>query len=187
MTATTRTLLRPLLGAALLATSLIAQAEQYLVELLVFSQPGAQLVPASAPGDDWSDKAVVLEETARSDIRAIDPLRHQLEGDARKLESNGYQIKLHQAWLQPADAQLNVAVRQGHTLAATQGEQLYPAQGLISLSDNPLSAKVTLWLNHATAAEPVSERLQVSRRLRLDETHYLDHRSLGALIRVSRP
>lgn len=67
------------------------------------------------------------------------------------------------------------------------GDLLYPVQGLVSLDTDPLSARVTLWLNHATAAEPVSERLQTTRRLRLDETHYLDHRSLGALIRISQP
>lgn len=183
------TLRNALLAATLFATSLLVQAEEYVVELLVFSQPGAQLMPAANPGHDWAERAVALDETVRSDVRSLDSSRHQLENDARKLENNGYQIKLHRAWTQPADEFLSVAVHQGESLAAYTEDPLYPVQGLVSLDREPLTAKVTLWLNHTgpSMAEPVSERLQTTRRLRLGETHYLDHRSLGALIRVSRP
>lgn len=183
----TRTLLKPLLATLLLCAGIQAQAQEYLVELVVFGQPGAQLVPAASPDHDWADRAVRLEEGFHSEVRTVDPHRHQLEAEARKLESNGYQIKLHRAWQQPADSYLSVAVHQGPVLTTEDSQQLYPAQALVSLSDAPLAAKVTLWLNHATAAEPVSERLQVTRSLRLDQTYYLDHRSLGALIRVTRP
>lgn len=183
-----RLLVSPLLAAALLGSSLLAQAEQYLVELVVFTQPSAQLVPAAAPGHDWAERAVMLDDTVRSDVRSIDPTRHQLGSDASKLQSSGYQIKLHRAWTQPADDHVSVALTQGENLAAVNEDALYPVQGLVNLTGEPLTARVTLWLNHATAsmAEPVSERLQTTRRLRLDETHYLDHHSLGALIRVSR-
>lgn len=182
-----RHLLQPLLAAVLLSSSLLAQAQEYLVELVVFSQPGAQLLPAALPGHDWADRATELDETVRGDVRSIDPGRHQLDGDARKLQNNGYQIRMHRAWTQPADGYLSVAVKDGENLAAINEDPLYPVQGLVTLDGDPLTARVTLWLNHATGAAPVSERLQTTRRLRLDETHYLDHRSLGALIRVSRP
>ncbi|GGI94908.1 CsiV family protein [Halopseudomonas pertucinogena] len=182
----TRTLTK-IMAALLLCTGLHAYAQDYLVELVVFGQPGAQLVPAALPGADWADRAVLLDEGFNDEVRALAPHRHQLEAEARKLESSGYQIKLHRAWQQPADSHLSVAVHQGQSLATADGQLLYPAQALVSLSDTPLTARVTLWLYHATAAEPVSERLQVTRSLRLDQTHYLDHRSLGALIRVTRP
>lgn len=187
MKLTARHLLQPLLAAALLSSSLLTHAEEYLVELVVFSQPGAQLMPAAAPGHDWADGANDLDETARGDVRSIDASRHQLDNEVRKLQNNGYQIKLHRAWTQPVDGYLSVAVKQGESLAAANEDALYPVQGLVSLDSDPLTAKVTLWLNHATGAAPVSERLQTARRLRPGETHYLDHRSLGALIRVSRP
>lgn len=187
MKSITRNLLQPLLATALLTGSLLAEAQEYLVELLVFSQPGAQLTPAAGPGTDWDERATALDDTVRGDIRSIDPTRHRLDSDARKLESNGYEIRFHRAWTQPAHPHLSVAVREGQPMTDAGGDLLYPVQGLVSLDTDPLSARVTLWLNHATAAEPVSERLQTTRRLRLDETHYLDHRSLGALIRISQP
>ncbi|MFA5678992.1 MAG: CsiV family protein [Pseudomonas sp.] len=189
MKLSTRHLRHPLLAIALLTGSLLAQAQELLVELVVFSQPSAELMPASAPGYDWAERAVVLDDTVRSDVLSIDPTRHQLDSDARKLQNNGYQIQFHRAWTQPADGLLSVAVHQGESLTAINEDPLYPVQGLVSVDSDPLTAKVTLWLNHATAdmAEPVSERLQTTRRLRLGETHYLDHRSMGALIRVSRP
>lgn len=176
-----------LLASLLLCASLPAKAQEYMIELVVFGQPGAQLVPAALPDPDWADRAVLLDGGFNDQVRAVDSHRHQLEAEARKLESSGYQIKLHRAWQQPADSHLSVALHEGPALVTADGQQLYPAQALVSLSDTPLAARVTLWLNHPTAADPVSERLHVTRNLRLDQTHYLDHRSLGALIRVTRP
>src|SRR5690606_21640824 len=59
----TRNLLQPLLATALLTGSLLAEAQEYLVELLVFSQPGAQLTPAAGPGMDWDERATALDDT----------------------------------------------------------------------------------------------------------------------------
>src|SRR5690554_1236325 len=166
MKSITRNLLQPLFATALLTGSLLAEAQEYLVELLVFSQPGAQLTPAAGPGMDWDEHATALDDTVRGDIRSIDPTRHRLDSDARKLESNGYEIRFHRAWTQPADPHLSVAVREGQPMTDAGGDLLYPVQGLVSLDTDPLSARVTLWLNHATAAVPVSERLQPTRPMR---------------------
>ena len=175
------------MAVSLLTTSLLAKADPYLVELVVFSQPDAQLVPSAPLEQDWEAQSIKLDDTARSDVRSIDPVRYQLTDDVQKLESHGYQVKLHQAWIQPADTNLSVAVHQGASLETDV--PLYPTQGLVSLEEEPLTAHVTLWLNHITSHldEPVSERLQTTRRLRLNETQYLDHKSMGALIRISRP
>lgn len=180
--------LYPLLAMALLSFSALAQA-QYLVEVVVFSQPGASIVPGAPPEHDWDQRAVSLEDTTRTDVRYIDESRYSLDSQVEKLTAQGYQIKLHRAWTQPAEAGISVAVRDGSNLTEAAGESLYPVQGLVTLHDEPLTAAVSFWLNQAggNMAEPVSERLHMTRRLRLNEVHYLDHKSMGMLIRISRP
>ena len=83
-------LLSKLLSIALLSTlagfSLVASAEEYLVEVVFFGQPSAPLVQGSNPELDWEVDAVDLENTARTDVRAIDQTRYRLSDQARKLE-----------------------------------------------------------------------------------------------------
>lgn len=178
-----------LLAALIMLTcSTLAQA-QYLVEVLVFSQPGAQIVPGASPEYDWDQQAVSLGETTRSDVRSIDRTRYRLDNQADKLNAKGYTIRLHRAWTQPAESGLTIALHEGSNMASPNENALYPVQGLISLDGEPLTAKVTFWLNHASEAmaEPISERLQSTRRLRVNEIHYLDHKSMGLLIHISQP
>ncbi|SDS39023.1 Peptidoglycan-binding protein, CsiV [Halopseudomonas litoralis] len=184
----TRLVARLLMTLTLLACSALAQA-QYLVEVLVFSQPGAQIVPGASPEYSWDQQAVSLDDTTRSDVRSIDRTRYRLDSQASKLESKGYTIRLHRAWTQPTESGLTVALHQGNSLTGSNADPLYPVQGLISLDGEPLTAKVTFWLNHASEAmaEPISERLQSTRRLRVNEVHYLDHNSMGLLIHISQP
>ncbi|WP_193074151.1 CsiV family protein [Pseudomonas sp. FME51] len=184
----TRYAFRLLAALTLLSCSALAQA-QYLVEVVVFSQPGAQIVPGASPEHDWDWQAVSLDATTRSDVRSIDRTRYSLDSQTSKLAAKGYTIRLHRAWTQPADSDLTVALHEGGNLAAPNGGSLYPVQGVISLDGDPLTAKVTFWLNHASEgmAEPISERLQSTRRLRANEIYYLDHKSMGLLIRISKP
>ncbi|HDZ57555.1 MAG TPA: hypothetical protein ENI17_03890 [Pseudomonas xinjiangensis] len=166
-----------------MAGASLAYAQQaYIVEVVLFSQPGAQIVGARSPEPNWADQAVLLDSTARSDVRRIDASRHQLSDQARQLSGRGYQIVMHKAWTQPADDGLTVAVRE----ESQNGRNA--AQGLVSLSQTAaMEADVSFWINHLTSAEtePVSELLRQTRRLRLGETHYLDHQSMGLLIKVS--
>ncbi|MBA6418759.1 CsiV family protein [Pseudomonas sp. 5Ae-yellow] len=175
--------------ATLVSTMTMAQsAGEYLVEVVFFGQPSASLVMGTPPDLDWADNAVKLDETARSDVQSIDPTRFRLSQEARKLEQNGYQIYLHQAWTQPLDNDLDVALSKGE---ADNG--IYPIQGLVNLSkDNLMEIAVSFWHNRKASdlqmsgASIVSENLHQRRPLRLNETHYLDHQSLGMLVRVSR-
>tara|TARA_R110000764_G_scaffold112761_8_gene199751 strand:+ start:5998 stop:6564 length:567 start_codon:yes stop_codon:yes gene_type:complete len=175
--------------ASLASTLALAQsADEYLVEVVFFGQPSAPIVAGTPPDLDWADNAVKLDETTRSDVRAIDPTRFQLDQDARKLEQKGYQIYLHQAWSQPLDNNLDVALSKGQ---ADNG--IFPVQGLVNLSqDKLMEIAVSFWRNRAASevqmsgASIVSENLHQRRALRLNETHYLDHQSLGMLVRVSR-
>lgn len=180
---------RPLHLLALLVLSSwlgLAQAQSqntYQVEVVIFSQPSAQLTPGTPPSYDWADQATLLSETARSDVRQLDSSRHRLSSDAGKLSSQGYKVVLHQAWTQPDDGHLVVAVHEGQDM-----DGVYPVQALVRLDRKRLlEVDVTAWLNSQTQnQEIVSERIKQIRRLRLDETHYLDHQSMGMLIRVSR-
>lgn len=182
-----RHLLYSLLTLTVLSFSSLSQA-QYLVEVVVFSQPDAPLAAGIAPEPDWDRRAVSLTDTARSDVQSIDQSRYTLDTQAQRLSARGYQIRLHRAWSQPATG-ISVAVHSEHNLPSSSAVPLYPVQGLVTLKDDPLTAAVSFWLNHTSEdmAEPVSERLHMTRRLRINEVHYLDHKSMGMLIRISRP
>ena len=186
-------LLSKLLSVALLSTlacvSLPASAEDYLVEVVFFGQPSAPLVQGTPPDLDWAAEAVDLEGTARTDVRTIDQTRYRLSNQARKLEQSGYQIYLHQAWSQPLDNDLVVALHRGQ---ADNG--IYPVQGLVRLSqENLTELQVAFWRNRPAAglgiqssSSVVSEQLHQTRALRPNEVHYLDHQSLGMLVTIRR-
>lgn len=174
---------------ALASFSLTASAEDYLVEVVFFGQPSAPLVQGTSPNSDWEAEAVDLEGTARPDVRAIDQTRYRLRNQARKLEQSGYQIYLHQAWSQPLENDLVVALHRG-----TAENGIYPVQGLVNLrQENLTEVKVAFWRNRSAAelqlqsATPlISEFLHQTRALRPGEVHYLDHQSLGMLVTISR-
>jgi hypothetical protein len=171
-----------LIALAAWTSNALAQ-ESYIVEVVFFSQPGGQIAAAHSPDPDWTANAIDLANTARADVRPIDPSRHRLEQQAAQLSRQGYRVHLHRAWTQPAGADLTVAVEEPPVGG------IVPVQGLVTLAqDRPLEVAVNFWRNHATGGDQrvVSEQLQQRRRLRLDETHYLDHQSLGMLVRVSR-
>ncbi|MEH6388289.1 MULTISPECIES: CsiV family protein [Pseudomonas] len=177
--------LHALLFLLLFSVTSLASAQDYIVEVVLFTQPGSGIVEGPGPELDWKSDAAELDSTTRSNVRPIDESRHRLANEARKLSAQGSRILFHKAWTQPAGTP--VAVTKGDDLT---GFDLYPVQGVVSLSRaNTLEADVAFWVNHETSStdsQPVSERLQQSRRLRPDEVHYLDHQSLGMLIIVSR-
>lgn len=177
--------LRSLLLVLLCCATSLASAQEYIIEVVLFTQPNSRIVPGPAPELDWKAEAAELDSTTRSNVRPVDESRHRLANEARKLSSQGSKILFHRAWTQPAGTP--VAVTKGDDLT---GFDLYPVQGVVSLDrGNTLEADVAFWVNHKAASmdsEPVSERLKQSRRLRPEEIHYLDHQSLGLLIIVSR-
>lgn len=157
--------------------------QAYTVEVVFFSQPGGQIVEAHTPDPDWTASAIELDNTARADVRPVDSSQYQLNERASQLQRQGYRVHLHRAWTQPGSAGTAVA------LEAPDEAGVVPVQGLVRLvQEQPLEIQVNFWRNHATGGDlrVVSEQLQQRRRLRLDETHYLDHQSLGMLVRVSR-
>ncbi|UAW96988.1 hypothetical protein KEM63_09065 [Halopseudomonas nanhaiensis] len=188
--------LRSLGGFTLLCLSLLpsvvqAQStENVIVEVALFSQPSARLLPAESADLDWADSAIVLSETANSQVRSIDVTRRQLGDEMDRLARQGYRLHLHTAWTQPLGLGNPIAVSDDDATSSPDAgvDPLPRVQGLVSVKQNQgLEADVSFWLNQGTAdGRLVTEKLRQTRRLRLDETHYLDHPSLGVLIRVWR-
>lgn len=177
-----------LLILAFLATAAHAQsASTYQIEAILFAQPSAQIT-GRTPDYTWADDAVMLEETARSDVRKLDVTQHRMDREADKLKAQGYQVLMHSAWIQPADSGLNVAVHQGESL----GDH-YPVEAVVGLQrdQDSLEIEVKAWRHIPVrgqidqAGAIVSEQLHQTRRLRVDEIHYLDHQNMGMLVRVT--
>lgn len=160
---------------ALIAPAALAE-RLYEVELILFRQ-GSQVLPASQPAsEDWAAGANRLGmESQRST---------SLDGEVAKLKSSAnYQVLLHQAWQQTLRAN-------SERVSFTSGEgsfDQYPVQGVIGLSlADTLELEADIWVNQLDEQGLLlqSERLRQNRRLTAGELTYLDHGSIGALIRV---
>ncbi|MCQ4347898.1 peptidoglycan binding protein CsiV [Pseudomonas stutzeri] len=170
-------LLRPLLVSLLLiAPATFAQA-LYQVELIVFRQADQAVVASRPAPEDWAgDAAAITAERQRSPA---------LTDTAARLESTkGYHVLLHKAWQQEvgsASAPLRFSTgkeRDGH----------FPVEGVIDLvQGRQLEFRLTAWVNRFDAEGflAASERLHSQRRLVPGQLTYLDHPSIGALIRVT--
>lgn len=170
-------LFRPLLLALLLVAPTAFAEALYRVDLIVFRQ-GTQPVPASQPApEDWAGNAA---EPAASE-RRTPALAHEAE---RLQAAGGYQIVLHQAWQQSlATSPLALRFSEGE---ARDGQ--FPVQGVLELTaGRQLDLRLQTWVNSFAADGQLtgSERLQVQRRLVPGQLTYLDHPSLGVLLRVS--
>ncbi len=170
-------LLRPLLVSLLLIAPAASAEALYQVELIVFRQ-AEKAVPASQPApEDWAGSSAVIP--AQSE-------RTPALGDtAAKLEdSQGYRVLLHRAWQQgvggtPTPLRFSTGEeRDGH----------FPVEGVLELSQGrQLELRLTAWVNRFNAEGFLagSEHLHSQRRLVPGQLTYLDHPSIGALIRVS--
>lgn len=169
--------LLPLILLSLLSASASFAAGLYQVEVIVFRQAG-EPIPASQPApDDWRRGAAPLDANRE---RAT-----ALNSQADKLNpANGYQVLLHKAWAQTLDGNpSNVALSTGN-------EQFghFPVEGTLSLKQARfIDLEADLWVNRFDDSGLLSssERLKQGSRLKSGELTYLDHGSLGLLIRVS--
>jgi hypothetical protein len=149
----------------------------YQVELLMFRQASTPLLSSQPVPDDWaSDAQLPASGSERSTA---------LNNEAAKLvPANGYEVLLHQAWQQSVGPNpVKIALSNGQ-------EQLgqYPAQGTLSLKlESFVDVTADFWANQFDADGMVtaSEHIKQSSRLKNGQTTYLDHGSLGILIKVS--
>ncbi len=171
-----RLTLLPLLLCSLLASAAALGQGLYQVEVIVFRQAGEPLPASQLAPDDWSLAAVPMQSSERATA---------LNGEAARLTpNNGYQVLLHKAWSQNLSSQpSSVALSGGN-------EQFghYPVEGTLSLTRNRfIDVEADLWINAFDDSGLLnsSERLKQGGRLKSGELTYLDHGSLGLLIRVS--
>jgi hypothetical protein len=149
----------------------------YQVELILFRQASTPLLSSQPVPDDWaSDAQLPASGSERSTA---------LNNEAAKLTpANGYEVLLHQAWQQSAGpTPVKIALSNGQ-------EQLgqFPAQGTLSLKlESFVDVTADFWANQFDADGMVtaSEHIKQSSRLKNGQATYLDHGSLGILIKVS--
>lgn len=170
-------LLRPLLLALLLLAPAAFAEALYQVELIVFRQ-AQQTLNASQPApEDWAAGAAA--------IPAQNERTPALSDTAAKLEAGqGYQVLLHKSWQQGVTSSPQ-AVRFS---TGKERDGHFPVEGTLDLTQgSQLELKLQTWVNqfNADGFLAASERLQAKRRLLPGQLTYLDHPTLGALIRVS--
>ncbi len=169
-------LLRPLLVSLLLIAPPAFAEALYQVELIVFRQ-AEKAVNASQPSpEDWAGNALAIApENERGPA---------LTGDAEKLAGKGYQIVLHKAWQQ------GVGTSPAPVRFATgkQSDGHFPVEGVLDLTQGrQLELNLQTWVNqfNRDGFLASSERLQIQRRVLPGQPTYLDHPSIGALIRIT--
>lgn len=166
------------LALALLLLAPAAFAEGlHQVELIVFRQAGEPVPASQVAPDDWAGGAQSL---------SADNLRGTaLNGEAAKLTAaNGYQVLLHQAWQQ------NLGATPSKVALSDGQEQFghFPVEGNLSLQQARfIDVDADLWINQFDADGLLigSERLKQGSRLKTGELTFLDHGSLGLLIKIS--
>ena len=201
--------LAPLLGAALLLGFAPVQGgaqetqRRYQVEVVIFAQPSGTSVelpplqeapesepdagPAPAPEAEMMPDPGVPAALAEMDpilpVGVASPAApRQLDAVARRLNTGGYRLVWHQAWVQPALGREGLDLA---TLAALgQGPATPALSGTIRLSAGRflhLGMAIELESEHGLEAT-----LQQERRVRLGDEHYFDHPHIGIIAVVNR-
>ncbi|RJG13696.1 hypothetical protein D3879_10825 [Pseudomonas cavernicola] len=164
-------LLLTLLAPAAFADSL------YQVEVILFRQAGEPIPASQTAPDNWADGAQALAADSERGTA--------LNAEAAKLTpANGYQVLLHQAWQQSVgEAPTKIALSSGK-----QQFGHFPVEGTLSLKQERfVDLESDFWINQFDADGLLtgSERLKQANRLKNGELTFLDHGSLGLLIKVS--
>lgn len=170
-------LLRPLLVSLLLVAPTAFAEALYRVDLIVFRQAEKPLDASQPAPEDWAGSAAL--------IAATDERSSALAHEAEKLQGDpGYRILLHKAWQQGVGS----AAAPVRFVTGQQSDGHFPVEGVLDLTqDRQLELNLQAWVNRFNTAGFLagSERLQIKRRLIPGQLVYIDHPSLGALIRVS--
>lgn len=155
-----------------MALSRSALAEPYDFEIVIFERPGASgelNLKASAAPERSMAETVLGADALPADSRELGPTVYTLK---RK----GMVVHKHVAWRQvPGN-------RNSKSWLWVSAGRL---QGLVRVTRGRyLHLDTDLVLADSRRAEP--HRIQLSRRFRSDELHYIDHPKIGILIKANR-
>lgn len=158
--------------------SLAAQAASMIqVEVVVFRHANTPLVASLPPSHNWATGASVLIE--RNEVPAF-----LNDAVAKLTPDQGYAVLLHKAWRQNLTG--NTA-----DLAFKMGQprfELSPIQGRLQVSlGDQITVTANFWVNQFDEQGQItaSEHIDQTFKVRPNEVRYLDHSSLGALVRIS--
>ena len=171
--------MRYLVHLTLLLTLCSTQAlanDTQIVELIVFRQSSESLLASRVAPDNWANGATqVTTDMLRS--THLDHLVKKLTPD------NGYQVLLHKAWLQTSNGpSVQVAVTEG-----PESFEHYPIEGTLAMElERTSQVQMDFWINqfNPDATLLSSERFKQSTLVANDQVTFIDHGTLGALIRI---
>lgn len=181
----------------LFAGCVYAETQWYQVEIIVFAQSAksSEAFDQASSRIEWPVDMRELGATALSlnelkqDPQAYTPLQKNdwlLSAAEQTLQlQGGYKLLLHNAWVQPLDAEQAGTAVHIHAAGETgEGEIL---NGFVKLdSGDPLYLSADLEYKPAANGESAAiYRLHEKRSIQLDEVHYLDHPKFGVISRVS--
>ncbi|AGI25107.1 hypothetical protein H681_16195 [Pseudomonas sp. ATCC 13867] len=164
-----------LLSLALLSPA--AFAEPYQVELILFQQSGDAVFASQPAPDDWAKGA----QAPGADSQRPTALDAQV---AKLKQNDGFQVLMHRAWRQEIDAS-------PVTIALSEGEKHdghFPVEGTVTLSQQRfVNTQTDFWINQfdANGLLAASQHMVQDASLKNSVLTYLDHPSLGMLIKVS--
>ncbi|MBO3277135.1 CsiV family protein [Pseudomonas schmalbachii] len=170
-------LFRPLLlSLALLAPTAFAD-EPYQVELILFQQTGDAVLASQPAPDDWARGA---QPPSADSARPT-----ALDAQANKLkETEGFRVLMHKAWRQDiGETPVTIALSEGK-----KQDGHFPVEGTVTLSQQRfIDAKTEFWINRFDQEGLLagSQRMNQDVALKNSVLAYLDHPSLGMLIKVS--
>lgn len=147
-----------------------------VVELIVFRQSSQSLPASQVAPDNWANGATLVStEMLRS--THLDHLVNKLTPE------NGYQVLLHKAWLQTSNGpSVQVAVNAGQ-----EHFEHYPIEGTLAMVlDRTSQVEMDFWINqfNPDATLLSSERFKQNTLVANDQVTFIDHGTLGALIRI---
>lgn len=170
-----RHLVRFILLFTLCSTQALA-SETQLVELIVFRQSSDGLTASRVAPDTWANAATPI--TAK--MQRSTHLGHLTE---KLTPDNGYQVILHRAWLQESnDNSAQIAISEGKEHFGH-----YPIEGTLDFAlDRTSTVQLDLWINQFNADQTLrsSERFKQKALVPNGEVTFVDHGTLGALIRI---
>lgn len=149
----------------------------YQVELIVFQQEGDAVYASQPAPEDWAKGAQPPAADSRRPTA--------MDAQANKLaQAQGYQVLMHKAWKQAiGDTPVKIAISEGR-----QQDGHFPVEGTLTLRQQRfIDTQADFWVNQfgGDGLLQHSQHMVQDVSLKNDVLAYLDHPSLGMLIRVS--